>query len=254
MSREGVIVVRVADTDPVVAAEMANFYVAELDRVVARFGVTEARGQRAFLTTQLARAKSDLEGIEEALRRFQEHNRAVVLQEQTRGAIEGAARLKGELMAAQVQLQVMRNFATEANPEVVALRRRIDEMTRQLGLMQYGDTLGQPVADGERRDLTVPLARLPEVGLELARLTRNAKAHEVLVALLTQQVAQAQIAEAKDMPVVQVLDRAVPSQRPARPRFGLNLTVAGVVGLFSGVVLAFVLDAVQRWTRLRTTA
>ena len=43
--------------------------------------------------------------------RPEERNRAVVLQEQTRGAIEGAARLKGEIIAAEVQLQVTRNFA-----------------------------------------------------------------------------------------------------------------------------------------------
>src|SRR5207302_2944956 len=91
MSREGVIVVRVADPDPDVAAQIANFYVAELDRVVAQYGVSDARGQRAFLTAQLARAQADLEGTEDALRRYQERNRAVVLQEQTRGAIEGAA-------------------------------------------------------------------------------------------------------------------------------------------------------------------
>src|SRR2546429_1537063 len=42
------------------------------------------------------------------------------------------SRLKGEIMAAEVQLQVMRNFATEANPEVVAVRQRIDGMKRYL--------------------------------------------------------------------------------------------------------------------------
>jgi tyrosine-protein kinase Etk/Wzc len=242
MSREGVIVVRVADPDPDVAAQVANFYVAELDRIVAQYGVGEARGQRAFLTAQLARVKADLEGTEDALRRFQERNRAIVLQEQTRGAIEGAARLKGELMAAQVQLQVMRNFATDVNPEVVALRRRVDEMTRQLADMQYGDKLDG--AEVERRDFVVPLARLPKVGLELARLMRNAKAEETLVALLTQQVEQAQIAEARDTPVVQTLDRAIPAQRPARPHLGLNLGIAGVVGLFGGMLSAFIFDAI----------
>src|SRR5205814_2312896 len=110
--------------------------------------------------------------------------------------------------AAQVQLQVMRNFATDANPEVVALRRRVDEMNRQLAQMQYGDgaawQFGQP---GERHDFTVPFSRVPEVGLELARLTREVKVQETLTTLLTQQVEQARINEARDLPVVQVLDQ-----------------------------------------------
>jgi capsule polysaccharide export protein KpsE/RkpR len=132
VSREGVIMIRVEDTDPRRASDMANFHAEQLDRLVARYGVGEAGRQRGFLTEQIAQAKVGLDAAEEALRRFQEKNRAIVLQDQTRGAIEAAARLKGEIMAAQVQLQVVRNFATDANPEVVALKRRVDEMNRQL--------------------------------------------------------------------------------------------------------------------------
>jgi len=87
-SKEGVLVIKVEDEDPKLAAEIANFYTELLDRLVAQYGTGEAGRQAGFLTAQLARAKSDLELTEEALRRFQERNRAIVLQEQTRGAIE----------------------------------------------------------------------------------------------------------------------------------------------------------------------
>src|SRR5439155_7820267 len=236
LSKEGVITVKVEDTDPHEAASIANFYVEELDRLVARYGMGEAGRQRGFLTEQLARARVGLDTSEEALRRFQERNRAIVLQEQTRGAIESAARLKGEIIAAQVQLQVMRNFATDANPEIVALRRRIDEMNRQLAQMQYGDGLaGEPGAAGERRDFAVPFSRVPEVGLELARLTRDVKVQETLVTLLTQHVEQARISEARDLPVVQVLDQAISAERPSKPNLVLNLSVAGVSSLLTGI-------------------
>lgn len=250
ISREGVISVKVEDTDPRLAADMANFYVEQLDRLVAEYGIGEAGRQRVFLTAQLARAKTDLEGAEEGLRRFQEKNRAIALQEQTRGAIETAARLKGEVMAAEVQLQVMRSFATEANPEMVALRRRVEEMKRQLARMQYGEGGGLVQAPGQdRRDFAVPFPKVPEVGLELARLTRDVKVQETLVALLTQQVEQARLAEARDMPVVQVLDRAVPAVRPSKPRLRLNLAMAGVTSLFVGIFLAFFLEYLQNLPR-----
>jgi len=244
ISREGVVSVIVEDTDPKLAADMANFYVEEVDRRVTQYSTGEAGRQRGFLTQQLARAKTDLDEAEQALRRFQEQNRAIVLQEQTRGAIEAAARLKGEILAAQVQLQVMRNFATDANPEVVSLRRRIDEMNRQFTQMQYGVADAPNVDDKRRsRDFTVPFARVPEVGLELARLTRDVKIQETLVALLTQNMEQARLGEARDLPVAQVLDRAVPPDHHARPRFSVNLAIGGVVGFALGCLLAFVLEA-----------
>jgi len=252
VSREGVISVRVEDADPKVAAQIANFYAEQLDRLVARFGTGEAGRQRVFLTEQLARAKTDLESVEEALRRFQERNRAIALQDQTRGAITAAARLKGEIMASEVQLQVMRNFATEANPEMVALRRRIDEMNRQLAQMQYGDDASEsqtqtPARD--RRDFTVPFPKVPEVGIELARLTRDVKVQETLVMLLTQQVEQVRLAEAKDLPVVQVLDRAVAAERPSRPRLKLNLAVATAGSLLLGVSLALAVEHLRKLSR-----
>jgi len=251
LSREGVISVKVEDIDPSIAADMANFFVEQLDRLVAQYGMGEGGRQRRFLTEQLARAKADLESGEDVLRRFQERNRAIVLQDQTKGAIEAAARLKGEIIAAEVQLQVMRNFATEANPEVAALRRRVDEMTRQLARMQYGDGAAQ---QRESRDFAVPFARVPEVGLELVRLTREVKIQETLVTLLTQQLEQARIVEAKDIPVVQMLDRGVPAERPSKPRLALNLAVATVTSLLLGVSIAFMRDYTQNLrARARTS-
>jgi uncharacterized protein involved in exopolysaccharide biosynthesis len=252
ISREGVVSVIVEDTDPKLAADMANYYVEEVDRRVAQYSMGEAGRQRGFLTQQLARAKTDLDEAEQALRRFQEQNRAIVLQEQTRGAIEAAARLKGEILAAQVQLQVMRNFATDANPEVVSLRRRIDEMNRQFTQMQYGVADAQSADDKRRsRDFTVPFAKVPEVGLELARLTRDVKIQETLVALLTQNMEQARLGEARDLPVAQVLDRAVPPDHHARPRLSVNLAIGGVVGFALGCLLAFVAEARSRVRRQR---
>jgi tyrosine-protein kinase Etk/Wzc len=198
----------------------------------------------------MARARVGLESSEQLLKSFQEQNRAIVLQDQTRGAIEAAARLKGEIIAAQVQLQVMQNFATDANPEMVALRRRIDAMNRQLGQMQYGEVSTRTVdANRDRKDFAVPFSRVPEVGLELARLTRDVKIQETLVTLLTQQIEQARIAEAKDTPVVQMLDRAVPSERHAKPRMLLNLLLASVSSLVAGVLLAGFIEYVRGFRR-----
>jgi uncharacterized protein involved in exopolysaccharide biosynthesis len=88
----------------------------------------------------------------------------------------------------------------------------------------------------------VPFARVPELGLELVKLAREVKIQEVLVTLLTQQLEQARIAEARDTPVVQVLDRAVAAERPSRPRAGRNAAIAGVVTLVLSLSLAVALE------------
>lgn len=251
VSKEGVISIKVEDVDPAVAAAAADFHVEELDRLIARYGTGEASRQRTFLTEQLVRARTDLEAAEESLRRFQERNRAVALQDQTKGAIEGAAKLQGEIMAVEVQLQVMRNFATDVNPEVVALRRRLDEMKRQLARAPYGeDGVAGRTASRELSEFVVPLRKVPAVGIELARRIRGVKVQETLVTLLAQQAEQARLNEAKDLPTVQVLDRAVPARRPSRPSLASNTLFAAVGSLTLGIVLAVVVESVQNARRL----
>lgn len=253
LSKEGLISVKVEETDPQLAADIANFHVEQLDRLMAQFGMGAASRERVFVAEQLERSQQALVAAETALRNFQERNRAIILQDQTRATIEAAARLKGEIMAFEVQLQVLRNFATDANPEVMQLRRRIEEMKRHLQRVQYGEDRSEArgsSVEPSRQDFQVPFARVPQLGLEMVRLTREVKAMETLTLLLTQQLEQVKIAEAKDTPMVQVLDRAVPADRASRPKLRLNLAIAGAASLLLAVVSVLAIDG----RRLRRAA
>ncbi len=249
-SREGVVSVKVEDTDPKLAADIANAYVITLDRMFAKLGTTEARGQRAFLAERLEKTEKSLRQAEEALRRFQDSNKAIVLQEQARKAIEAAAQIKGQIAASEVQLEVMRSFATESNPQVIQQRRQIEEMKRQLAQMQYSQGVELPAESanpGEpRRDFYVPFTKVPELERDLVRLVREVKIQETMFNILTQQFEQAKIAEARDTPMVQFLDKAVPAERKSRPKTILNMIIAGTLGLFAGIFLAFLLEYLGR--------
>jgi uncharacterized protein involved in exopolysaccharide biosynthesis len=258
VSKEGVISVTVEDRDPKRAADVANFHLATLDRLNRTLNVTEAGRNRGFIESRLKETERDMRKAEEDLRRFQEQNKAVVLQEQARAAIQGAAQLKGEIMAAEVQLEVVRGFSTEQNPQVIQLKTQIEEMKRQYARMQYGQGMELPAFSknpGEPHpEIVVPFARVPRVGLDLARLTREAKVQQTVFELLTQQYEQAKIAEARDSPIVQVLDRAVPAEWKSKPKTRQNMMIAGAVSLFAGIFLAFFLEYWTRITRERAEA
>jgi len=253
VSKEGVISVTVEDRDPKRAADMANSYLATLDRLNRTLNVTEAGRNRGFIESRLKETERDLRKAEEDLRGFQERNKAVVLQDQAKAAVEGAAKLKGEIMAAEVQLEVVRGFSTEQNPQVIHLKTQIEEMKRQFARMQYGQGMELPAFSknpGEAHpEIVVPFARVPRVGLDLARLTREAKVQQTVFELLTQQYEQAKIAEARDSPIVQVLDRALPAEWKSKPKTTLNMALAGALSLFAAIFLAFFLEYWGRITR-----
>jgi uncharacterized protein involved in exopolysaccharide biosynthesis len=66
--------------------------------------------------------------------------------------------------------------------------------------------------------------------MELARQLRDHRIEERLHEALAQQLETARLEEARDTPVVEVLDVAVPPDRHARPRKGILAAVATVIG------------------------
>ena len=251
VDREGVVTLSVMDTDPYIAAGIANFFIQELDRLVTAYNTSEAGRTRGFMTLQLARAKAALKETENEMRAFQEKNRAIVLQDQTRGAIEAVARLKGEIMAAEVQLQVMRTWMTDNSPDVVGQMKRVDGMKRFLADLQFGDEVKTRNVTGTRRegDFHVPFAKVPEVGLELVRLTRELKIQEAVVTLLTQQFEQARLTEARDLPTVRILDVAIPPEKHYKPKFLMYTVITFAGTLFIGALLPFAVQHVKRLRR-----
>jgi len=249
VSKEGVIELRVSDTDPRMASNIVNGYPVHLDRLMTDYGTGAAGRQRRFMEDQLTKTKVHLKMAEEALKDFQQKNRAISIKEQATGAIAAGGRIKGEIMASEVQLQVMHNFATELNPEVIRLKRKIAELKHQLAQVHY-DTIDLPGVTANpghpKKDIYLPTVKVPAVSLELARLTRDLKVHATVYSLLTQQLEQVKIAEAKDTPVVQVLDHGVPALRKSKPRIKRNMVLAGAVSLFFGIFLAFFLEYIQR--------
>jgi tyrosine-protein kinase Etk/Wzc len=255
LSREGVISIKVEDTDPKVAADIANAFVSNLDRLFVKMGTTEGTRQRAFVATRLEETERALHRAEEALRKFQEKNKTVALPEQMRIPLEAGSKLRAEITVAEVMLEGMRTYATENNPAIIHQKARAEELKRQLSQMQYGKGLELPNekpngnAQNTHEEFHVAVSKMPEMGIELARLTREFKVQEAMFALLTQQFEQAKIQEARDTPTVQPLDTAYPPTNKAKPRTIRNMEMAGAMSLLFGLFVAFFLEYIQRLRR-----
>jgi tyrosine-protein kinase Etk/Wzc len=244
--RDQLITVAVKDRDPRRAAEMANTYVDILDRINRRLGSTQGKRKRIFLEARLKEIRATLERAETDLKAFQEKYHLVAVEEQAKAAVEGAAEIKGEIVAAQTELEVYKQFGTEKQIEAVMLKARIAELQNQLKAIEQGEPqaagdTGTPVS-GKASGFFIPFDDLPRLRMELMRLVREAKVQEKLFALISAQYEMAQIEEAKDVGTVQVLDPAVPPQKKFGPRRSLIIVSSTVIGLVLSIWLAFVIE------------
>ena len=249
VTKEKVIKVAVEDEDPQVAADMANYYVSNLDRLNRTVIVNKAGQNRAFLERRLNETMESMAKAEEALRDFQAKNKTVAVEAQAKVMIEAAAMIQGQITAQEVQLQVMGGYLSPDNPDLARIRSNVEELKKQLATMGSGkDAKG--MLSSER--LHPAMVAVPDLALQFGRLFRQVKVQETLFTLLTSQHEQAKIAEARDTPTVQVLDQAVPADKRTRPRILLNVAVAGVLALVIGIFLAFFLDYRARVRQVST--
>lgn len=229
---EALLSVSVVTTDPQLSADIANFYVAQLDHLNRTMTVTKASQTRAFLESRLAEVKVALVSAEEALRDFQSQNKAIAVEAQASAMVEGVATLHAQLTAQEVQLQVARKYLAEGNPEVVRLRSTVDSIRRHLGALE-----SEPRTSGHAPG-PPSMEAVPSLALRYVRLLREVKMQEQIHILLLAQLEQAKLQEARDTPTVQLLDSAVPALRKKGPKVRLFVLVGLLVGLLASTVIA----------------
>jgi uncharacterized protein involved in exopolysaccharide biosynthesis len=242
LSKEKVIKVTVEDKDPKLASEIANFYVSNLDRLNQTLSVSKARENRKFIEQRVAETQQALVKIEEALKEFQTQNRTVAIEAQSKAMIEATATIQAQIMAQEVQLQVMGTYLAANNPEMTRIQSSIGELRKQLQIMESGKS-GKERLPGDR--LRPAITSVPALALEYGRMTRDLKVQETLYALLVSQYEQAKLTEARDTPTVQVLDPAIPAERKSRPKLSVNLLIAGMLSLLIAVFWAFVRESIK---------
>jgi capsule polysaccharide export protein KpsE/RkpR len=165
-SKEGLISIAVEDLNKQLAASIANGYVEELKNLMQRVAVTEAGQRRVFFEQQVEAAKKSLAQAEQALRATQEKTGVIQLDGQAKAIIESVVTLRARMAAKQVQVDAMKAFATDQNPDLILANQELAGMRRQLSKMEsQQSTSGDSVA--------IPTGNVPESGLEYVRRLRK---------------------------------------------------------------------------------
>lgn len=247
--RSGVITIEVQDNDPVRARDLAQGYLDELNRVVVQTSSSSAHQQRVFVERRLAAVQSDLEQAQLALSDFSSSHSMVNVTEQERAMVDAAARLQAEQIAGQSETDSLRQIYGDSNVRVRAAQARVAELGRQLQKMS-GSAAPLPI-DSQASDasgtLYPPLRQLPRLGVMYVDLYRRVRVEEQVFDLLTQQDEMARIAEARDVPVISVIDTPAIAEKKSFPP---RLLVALLVMLLTLGGASAALLVRERWNRM----
>lgn len=230
------VTISVEDKDPKLAADLANGYVEELQKMSNVIAVTEASQRRLFFEKQLLQAKDNLGTAEVELKKIQEKTGIIQLAGQAEAIIRATAEIKAKISAKEVELGAMKIFATASNPNYVRIEQELIGLRAQLKKNEVGMNQGQG-------DISISTRNVPEVGLEYVRHLRDVKYYEGMFELLAKQFELAKIDEAKQGSTLQVLDSAIVPDRKSSPGRMLIVLSVFLLTLFFIVFWSFIREA-----------
>jgi tyrosine-protein kinase Etk/Wzc len=252
--KEGWLYISVVDRDPERAAELTNGYVEELSKLAQELAVTEASQRRILYERQLAGARADLLTSEQAYQQSQQISGIIHQGGQSIALTELARKLFVQMAAKQSQIQSLRTYASEGNPELVQAEAELAALRDESAALSKS-------TGTDADDTLISKAQLLNAGVENQHMQSDLRRNGAQVEFLSRQLEAARLDEAKKGKAIQVIDPAVPPERRSFPKRGMIVIASTVAGFFAGIIAALICSAYKlrrefpqtlwRFTRLR---
>ena len=240
--RDGLIKIEFEDKDPKRAADVANAYIEELERLTESLAISEASQRRLYFQKQVDQNREELAKADLELKAVQEKTGLIKPDEQAKAIFEAVATLRGRIVAKEIELSALRTFATERNPDYVRARQELSGMKAQLAGLERDNQLGSG-------DILVPTSKVPEAGLEFLKRYRDVKYYETVYDLLAKQLELAKIDEGKNATIIQMVDKATVPDKKSGPKRALIVAISTFLVVIAAMLFAFLLEAHGRAKR-----
>lgn len=209
--KSGIVTLSVVDGDRRRAADIATTYAEELNRRSSELNVGAAHRERLFIEGRLREVGAELAAAELSLSQFSSSNVTFDISEQAKAMLNSTGAVQGQLIAAESDLQALKQIYGAENSRVLAATAKVTEYRRQLTRLENA---------GRSHTHELPsLRQLPLLGLRYAKLYRQAKVQQAVFELLTHQYELAKIEEARETLSLRIVDPAeAPESRSFPPR------------------------------------
>jgi tyrosine-protein kinase Etk/Wzc len=229
----GFIAVSVTDKDKKRVARLANAYAEELRILTKTLAVTEASQRRLFYEDQLKQAKDALLAAELSFQQVQQSKGLVQLDAQAKAMIESLALLRAQIAAREVELDALRSYSTEQNPELKLAEGELSSLRAEAERLQQ--------RNHSSRSADLGLGDVPVAGMEYLRAEHELKYRQAMFDLLLKQYDAAKLDESKDAAVIQVVEPAIEPERISSLTATRMILLSTVGGLFAGLLFALLL-------------
>jgi uncharacterized protein involved in exopolysaccharide biosynthesis len=218
------------------SSELANYAVKGLDKVIRERSVSSARRSKEYVESQIILYRIKLDSVERALEVFQKNNNVLEIEEQTKAIVSQAVDVGTQLAKAELEFNLARTELQEKSPKLEFYRDQYELLKNQYQKIQNGG-----ITNNET--FNFPLNSVPKLIREYTDIFRQRKIYEQVLIYLETQRHQEAIQEKRDLPVVEVLDNAIPPDEKISPNRRmmvlLSITLSTIIGAIIIVIRSF---------------
>jgi tyrosine-protein kinase Etk/Wzc len=235
--------IEVRANSPELSANINNYIVELLNQKVIELKTQKSKNNRIFLEQRLNEIRANLEFAEDSLMKYQKSSGIFSPEEQYRGIVQAYSDIETELITKKIQKSILEQLKGEHSVEVKNAEDQVRIIEQKLREMKK---LGEPAG-------TLPaIESLPEKAINYFRLLREVEINSAILEFVLPLYEQAKLEEKKDIPTLQVIDYAVPSEVKSYPPRSLQtLLITFVIFI---IVFMFILikenDAIKKSTKV----
>jgi len=249
------IILSMQSPDPVFAADMVNSYVKELNKYNLNNSFTSARYLREYLEKRMVEAGREMDQAQTELREFQEKNSAISISQQAEATLNVLGEMQSRLVSLEVEKATKEKFYKGSHIQIEQINAQMEALQKNIDQLTYSQEGTVPIeTEAGKIEFYIPINNIPGLNFNEKKLLLKVQAKSSVVTLLTTQLEQAKLEEAKDIPTINVLEWAGTPTVPVKPRVFFNVVLSLFVSLFIGVFIIFFLEFFERMDKDPETA
>ncbi len=223
----GILSATLEDADPVLAAQTLN----EVTKIYVKQNVEqkskESQNTLEFLDKQLPLIKDQLEAATKALNDFRGHKGSINLDIETEAVLAGVVDINTQLTVLQQKRDELRGRFTESHPVIIATDKQIARLQEQL------------------KAINKKIELLPETQRVIVRLSSDVQVSTELYTTMLNNAQTLRVAKSGTIGNVRIIDEAVLSLKPIKPKKPLIVMVSFILGLMMGIAWVFIRKALH---------
>jgi len=209
VEENGMIFINVTETDPKLAADIANEYINQLSLLINRINVNNAKKQKEFLEERLQNIEDQLRKTTEKLVSFQIKNKMILAEKQGEALVAEIAQIRSKIIISETEMESLKTTYTANSPKIRALKAELSELQTKL----------KSITGRTNQSDTISFLDIPSKSVDFATLNRELRILEQVFEILTKEYELAKIKEAKETISLKVTENArIPTKKTAPSR------------------------------------